>query len=75
MLVVMLRSDQNMLKKVESLCTAHDANFTDDVLYQVCLYFINLVVEDYQHWSFMQTPEMVERRKFYPHRMPPSRKH
>ncbi|BDA42266.1 probable surfeit locus protein 4 homolog at C-terminar half [Coccomyxa sp. Obi] len=39
----------------------------------VCLYFINLVVEDYQHWAFMQTPEMVERRKFYPHRMPAAR--
>ena len=27
------------------------------------------MVEDYQHWSFMQSPEMVERRKFYPHRI------
>ncbi|KAK9901596.1 hypothetical protein WJX75_003946 [Coccomyxa subellipsoidea] len=39
----------------------------------VCLYFVNLVVEDYQHWSFMQSPEMVERRKFYPHRIAAAR--
>lgn len=41
---------------------------------QVCLYFINLVLEDYQQWSFMQSPEMVEHRKFYPHRFPPTRR-
>lgn len=40
---------------------------------QICLYFINLVVEDYQTWSFMQEPEMQQRRQMHPHRFPNTR--
>ena len=40
---------------------------------QVCLYFVNLVLEDYENYNFWHTPDMVERRNMYPHRFPPIR--
>ena len=40
---------------------------------QVCLYFVNLVLEDYENYVFWHTPDMVERRNMYPHRVPPIR--
>ncbi|CAK0770665.1 hypothetical protein CVIRNUC_003790 [Coccomyxa viridis] len=39
----------------------------------VCLYFVNLVLEDYENYNFWHTPDMVERRNMYPHRFPPIR--
>ena len=43
------------------------------VAMQVCLYFVNLVLEDYENYNFWHTPDMVERRNMYPHRFPPIR--
>lgn len=40
---------------------------------QVCLYFVNLVLEDYENYNFWHTPDMIERRSMYPHRFPPIR--
>ena len=41
--------------------------------WQVCLYFMNLVLEDYENYNFWHTPDMMERRNMYPHRFPPIR--
>ena len=35
--------------------------------------FMNLVLEDYQHWAHYQAPELRERRRIFPHRFPPVR--
>lgn len=40
---------------------------------QVCLYFVNLVLEDYENYNFWHTPDMLERRNMYPHRFSPIR--
>lgn len=34
----------------------------------VCLFFANEVLDAYQRWAHMQTPEMKLRRANYPHR-------
>lgn len=41
---------------------------------QVCLYFVNLVLEDYENYTFWNTPDMLTRRNMYPHRFAPMRK-
>ena len=40
---------------------------------QVCLYFVNLVLEDYENYNFWNTPDMLTRRNMYPHRFAPMR--
>lgn len=49
-------------------CTGSAAKFLGRFL--VCLYFINIVYEDYETYIFMSSPEMLSRVRRFPERYP-----
>ena len=50
-----------------------DVQIRSHLCEQVCLYFVNLVLEDYENYTFWNTPDMLTRRNMYPHRFAPMR--
>eukprot|EP00192_Tetraselmis_astigmatica_P010490 CAMPEP_0117668568 /NCGR_PEP_ID=MMETSP0804-20121206/11624_1 /TAXON_ID=1074897 /ORGANISM="Tetraselmis astigmatica, Strain CCMP880" /LENGTH=377 /DNA_ID=CAMNT_0005476479 /DNA_START=169 /DNA_END=1302 /DNA_ORIENTATION=+ len=59
-------------QKIWSIWTTMDTSATAKGLgrFLVCMYFINIVYEDWETYSFMSSPEMAMRVKRFPERYP-----
>ncbi len=69
-----MQTSQSLTAKGQGLMHEESGFALVMVMYwQVCLYFMNLVLEDYENYTFWHTPDMMDRRNMYPHRFPPIR--